>query len=145
MLASAGNNIDKAHFKCLTVGSYGEQAFQALPFLKPETTCPCLLQRLCYLVADDKAEEGEVGAIEDKVVGSGDELESGDEESADETGKIGADLNDSEDEFDKYSDKDYELCPSEDEEVGSEKDLAAGVNVMDSIEPSAGIEDSGVS
>jgi len=42
MLRSA-HGKEVAKFRCLTVGSYGEQAFMALPFLKPETTCPCLM------------------------------------------------------------------------------------------------------
>ena len=61
MLKSASGK-EEVVFRCLTVSSYGEEAFMALPFLKPETTCPCLMQRLCYLVAEDMDMPEKAGA-----------------------------------------------------------------------------------
>jgi len=51
MLATVPDK-NQAMFRCLTVGVYGDQAMEALPFIAKTDSCPCLLQRLCYLVAD---------------------------------------------------------------------------------------------
>lgn len=56
MLATTKDNKE-ATFRCLTVQVYGEQAMNKFNFLDKETTCPCLLQRLCFLVADEIDEE----------------------------------------------------------------------------------------
>ena len=52
MLATTKDS-QEATFRCLTVQVYGEQAMRKLDFLDREATCPCLLQRLCFLVADE--------------------------------------------------------------------------------------------
>jgi len=64
MLASSKNPED-AVYKCLTVQAYGEEAMNKLKFLDPNSTCPCFLQRLCFLVADDIEDEQEGTEVEE--------------------------------------------------------------------------------
>ena len=58
MLATTKDS-QEATFRCLTVQVYGEKAMKKLNFLDKGTTCPCLLQRLCFLVADEIDENRE--------------------------------------------------------------------------------------
>jgi len=67
MLATTKDN-QEATFRCLTVQIYGEKAMEKLDFLDKKSTCPCLLQRLCFMVADDTQNEREGKLFEEEGV-----------------------------------------------------------------------------
>ena len=60
-LLASSKNPEETTLKCLTIQVYAQEALKKLTFLDPETTCPCFLQRLCFMVADEQAEREDQG------------------------------------------------------------------------------------